>query len=766
MNKRIVFCLFYLASVLMVCSNLSHVMAEDAKKTIEDEIQSTKKDIEDIRNRIESIKLQEGTQASELTPEIKSYIANKIDKLEAIEIFYQRQLKALQNQVELIKEEKSLLENNTNGELIPISRKPPFPLSFYDEYLNRLTEGLQQKETLEIEKNLAEKTLENTMVRLKEAQQEVRFMNEQMQAEEGPLKKAKLKQELELNRLEEELASAIVRYKKIYSENIKKSFNMAVIKHESLQNAVNYISGHLFYDPVDFRKEIDDLDRRKNELQNEKDELIRAQQGVDKQWLKASTGLDRTTEQNRPVAEAALKASEMWREAYQRKINFLDETLAIIDEQKEIMKKRYELLRIDVEYEKITQWKKEIRISLDRIQKLSDLQQRYQNPVRIQLTKIYENMTSDTISSQMYNHLKSQFEALKTISDANFFYLAQLNLTGQLYQRLMNELVSKQSGPSLWQRIQPVFLTARDVWRFEILAIDEQSITVGKVIIALTILGLGIFLSNIAIRIIQKRILHRLKIGENVIFITEKLTYYFMLLMVILIALRIVNIPLTVFTFFGGALAIGIGFGAQKLLGNFISGFIIMFEQPIKVGDVIEMENIVGVVEDIGIRCTRVRTFQSIHVLVPNSFFLENSVINWTHNNNNVRAQVTVGIAYGSPTRKVKQLLLKAVSEHNRIHKRPEPFVLFNDFGDNALIFDVFFWITVYKLIDRKLIESDVRFIIDELFRQSDIVIAFPQRDVHFDNDKPLKVEVVDNNTRHHTLTGSPVTLKDGEHLK
>lgn len=746
MRKRIVFCLFYSVFVLIVCLNLSRAAAEELEKTIEDEIQSIQKNIEDIQSRIESLKRQKDMRADELTPALKSYITKKIEKLENIEIFYQRQKKALKNRLDLIKEEKTLLESDTNGQLISISRKPPFPLSFYDEYLNRLTESMQQKETLEIEKKLAEKTLENVKLRLKEAQQEVRFMKEEVQAEEDPSRKAELRRELELARLEEELASVIVRYKKIYSENIQKSFNMAVIKHESLQKVINYISGHLFYDPGDLKKEIEKLDKRKKELQNEKDELIKLQQKAEKQWLKANKDLSLTSGANRAIAEAVLKASEIWREAYQRKINYIDETIMLIDEQNEIWRKRYEILRIELEYEKITQWRKEVLMRLERIQKLIDLQQKYQGNIRLQLTKVYEDMTVGEAPSKMNEQLKKQFEALKMISDANFFYLAQLNSTGQLYQRLLNEMAGKQKGPSFWQRIQPVFLTARDIWRFEILAIDDQSITVGKIIIALTILIVGIFLSNLAIRSIEKRILHRLKIRESALFITEKLTYYFMLLMVILIALRIVNIPLTVFTFFGGALAIGVGFGAQKLLGNFISGFIIMFEQPIKVGDVIETENMIGVVEDIGMRCTRIRTYQSIHVLVPNSFFLENSITNWTHNNNNVRAQVTVGVVYGSPTRDVKRLLLKAVSDHNRILKRPEPFVVFSDFGDNALIFDIFFWITVYKVMDRKLIESDIRFIIDELFRQANIVIAFPQRDVHFDKDKPLQVEIINNN--------------------
>jgi small-conductance mechanosensitive channel len=108
-----------------------------------------------------------------------------------------------------------------------------------------------------------------------------------------------------------------------------------------------------------------------------------------------------------------------------------------------------------------------------------------------------------------------------------------------------------------------------------------------------------------------------------------------------------------------------------------------------------------------------------------------------------VRTNVTVGVVYGSPVQEVRRLLIQAVREHPRVIKEPEPFVLFNDFGDNSLIFDVCFWIRIIRLLERRLIESDVRFRIDELFREAGIVIAFPQRDVHLDTQRPLELKIL-----------------------
>jgi small-conductance mechanosensitive channel len=224
----------------------------------------------------------------------------------------------------------------------------------------------------------------------------------------------------------------------------------------------------------------------------------------------------------------------------------------------------------------------------------------------------------------------------------------------------------------------------------------------------------------------------------------QKILTYTAYLLILLFALRIVNIPIAAFAFLGGAIAIGIGFGAQNLINNFISGFIMMAERPINIGDLIELEGIVGKVEEIGARCTRVRTGENIHILVPNSSFLEKNITNWTLSDRRIRTKVTAGVIYGSPVRKVEELMIRAVMEEKKTLKTPAPFVLFHDFGDNALIFEVYFWITIHQIIERRIIESTIRFRIDDLFREAGIVIAFPQQDVHFDADKPLKIRMID----------------------
>jgi small-conductance mechanosensitive channel len=138
-----------------------------------------------------------------------------------------------------------------------------------------------------------------------------------------------------------------------------------------------------------------------------------------------------------------------------------------------------------------------------------------------------------------------------------------------------------------------------------------------------------------------------------------------------------------------------------------------------------------------------IRTFDNFHIIVPNSAFLENNVINWTHDDNKVRIHLQVGVAYGSPTRKVEELILQAIAEHHMTVSPPEPVALFDDFGDSALIFHGLFWIRMTRPMDRRRTLSDIRYRIDELFREAGVVIAFPQRDVHLDAIAPVSVRLV-----------------------
>lgn len=277
----------------------------------------------------------------------------------------------------------------------------------------------------------------------------------------------------------------------------------------------------------------------------------------------------------------------------------------------------------------------------------------------------------------------------------------------------------------------------------ELTEIGGESITVRKIFYLLVILIVGLAGGHIAIRFIRMFLQDRWKLESNVVLIFEKLSHYFWFIIVIYFALNYVNIPLTIFTFLGGAIALGIGFGAQNLINNFLCGLILMGEQPIRIGDWVDVDGQTGIITNIGARASRLKLFSGIDMLIPNSKFLENNVINWTLSDKNLRLKITIGVAYGSPTRDVARLMMRAVTEHGLVLEEPEPKVIFEEFGDSALQFSAFFWVEITPFSDTRVVMSDIRHRIDKLFREADITIAYPQRDLHLDSIAPIEVRLL-----------------------
>ena len=226
--------------------------------------------------------------------------------------------------------------------------------------------------------------------------------------------------------------------------------------------------------------------------------------------------------------------------------------------------------------------------------------------------------------------------------------------------------------------------------------------------------------------------------SADTIHLFKRLFYIVAGAILIVTTLDVMNVPLTAFAFLSGAVAIGVGFGAQNIINNFISGWILMWERPIRIGDFLEVDGARGSVETINTRSTRIRRVDGVHMLLPNSKLLENTVVNWTLIDNLTRTSVRVGVAYGSDCKLVARLIEQATQQQEDILTEPKPVVIFDDFGDNALMFETFFWVNATKERDLRVIRSQVRFTIDELFAEHDIVIAFPQRDVHLDGTLQL----------------------------
>ena len=284
--------------------------------------------------------------------------------------------------------------------------------------------------------------------------------------------------------------------------------------------------------------------------------------------------------------------------------------------------------------------------------------------------------------------------------------------------------------------------TLKTIWNFELFRIAGSSVVVSQLVLVAIVLVAGYFVSKLIERFIQKR-LAETDLRADAAYLLQRIIFYTLIIVLVMTALALLNVPLAAFAFVSGAVAIGVGFGAQNIINNFISGWILLTERPIRIGDFIEIDDSMGIVERIGNRSTRILRVDGVHMMIPNSQLLERVVVNWTLVDKRIRTIVRVGVAYGSPVRKVAELIRQAVSAEADVLAEPAPMVVFDDFGDNALIFDVYFWAEVGGERFLREIRSSIRFRLDELFREHDITIAFPQRDVHMNTLSPLQVQMV-----------------------
>jgi len=290
------------------------------------------------------------------------------------------------------------------------------------------------------------------------------------------------------------------------------------------------------------------------------------------------------------------------------------------------------------------------------------------------------------------------------------------------------------------------------IWNMELYLAEEdafidgkkvtsyRAVTLGKLLRLTMILVVGCFLLRFLSGRLRKALQKRGRTTEAALDLASRAFFGMGLFLILIYGLHTAHIPFTAFAFLGGALAIGVGFGTQTLLKNLISGIILIFERPFKVGDVLEADGVLGRIRRIGIRASIVQHFDGIETLIPNSCLLENQVTNWSFSDSHIRHSINIGVAYGSPARDVANKLLEVADEHGLVLSHPKPEVRFEDFGDNALIFQLLFWFDGSKTQPFPL-ASDLRFMIDKAFSDAGIVIAYPQRDIHLDTSSPLKVE-------------------------
>ena len=282
-------------------------------------------------------------------------------------------------------------------------------------------------------------------------------------------------------------------------------------------------------------------------------------------------------------------------------------------------------------------------------------------------------------------------------------------------------------------KLNKMNMTLNEFLNHIIVATKDFDITVYELLTVLLIL----FITYIFIRILQRIIHRREKIklfdsGRSHAIL--QIIKYILWITAIVVSLQTLGIKLTLLLAGSAAILVGLGLGLQQIFQDIMSGIAILFEGTLKVGDIVEIQDdIVGRVIEIGLRTSKIETRDNIMMVVPNSKFVTDIVINWSHMEKRTRFHVNVGVAYGSDVEKVTRILLDCADRHEKISKTTKPFVRFKDFGDSSLDFQLFFWTTETFQVEN--IKSEIRYEINALFKEQGVQIPFPQRDVHIKSE-------------------------------
>lgn len=275
--------------------------------------------------------------------------------------------------------------------------------------------------------------------------------------------------------------------------------------------------------------------------------------------------------------------------------------------------------------------------------------------------------------------------------------------------------------------------------------INEEPITIIGILIFFAILFFASLLSKFLRKLLKSKISDVAHVDRGVNYALQRILHYCILAVGVVIALQFIGIDLGSLAVITGFLSVGIGFGLRNITSNFISGIILLFERPISPGDRVTVaEEYQGNVEKISMRATVINTIDNVSIIVPNSYFIEQDVINWSHGDRKIRIHIPIGVAYGSDTEKVKNCLLKVAQEHPNVMDDPSPNVWFREFGNSSLDFDLIAWIPEPKKILKT--KSDLNYVINKIFREEEIEIPFPQHDLHF-RSSPGTLKMENNKT-------------------
>lgn len=697
----------------------------------------------------ELLSLQEIVDASPPVrpPEILAEIQKQIDLLVQIKQIHGQQLSMLKRVESSDTAQKQAKVNLDKIRLQGPDEKPPYSYVLLDRLRDELKAEQEQEKSVSGIQASAQDFHKRSLSQLEEKAAVYRRVKDTLDANPDPGSATLLQAQLRTALLDRKMAQEIVTLRELETKSAQERVETYKLRLQWMEERIRWIQQTVTFTQADLDAQLAQYDKAEATLKEEMEKQRKALEAADK---KLADLLDNPA--STPEKEEEINARRTERDTAQVAIGTMETRLSWIPDRRKVWKQRFEIINGTAERGQITPWREEAAKALDLLQERENGLNVFISVLRNRLINLLSRR--DALTEPSKTLLKWMDEQKASLEKQITFVQDNLNSLAMLrrdYGKLIAAIDETYKSWSLtdWMafgmdKIEDILNTEIYVYKttLEDGTTEETSFRIRTILSLILYFAIGILSIRFFSYVLLKRIVIHLGIHESALETLQPMSFYLLLIVLTFYTLHVYQIPLTMFAVVGGAVAIGIGFGTQTIFNNFISGLIILMERPIRVGDVIDVDGTAGMVVRVGARCTQIQAGNNIDVLIPNSKILENKVINWTLSDDLYRTSVALGVAYGSPLRDVFRIMRKAVDEHGLILKKPEPFVVFRDFGDNALSFEVFFWIRL-GTSNRLIVESDVRHRLDNLFREAGITLAFPQRDLHLDTPAPLRIHLV-----------------------
>ena len=703
-----------------------------AKKEAEENDPSAPLDREGVEQRRAALaeelqSTRELLKQAETDPAAAKTVSAQVSVLERLDGVYAEQLRTLQHRSDLQAEAKEVAT-------VRERRQPPAAVLPPERNLALLDQLYERQEYLADAEQWLERDVENATAALGDARKEFdareearRKTRDAVEAKKGAV------DTLRQAELESRLAKENLRLRLLALETLKHQQALIAPKRAVLEPQLTWLVANVVISEEAVAKEKEARAKREAELE---DALTAARAEADR-----SAAVLNSTAEIDGVADEVVDLRRDARRVADRRVGLLTRQVQRLTDFASVRAQRRGVLEGETDHAELESWADRNRLELgslsrQRTQHVAELVRARQQQRDLEIAMAGEGADETKGRREAREALRETLARWTETADVEVMDLDRITRERERLQRELGREVSLFSWPDMWRRTRTGI---SDAWSHELFIVNDQPVRVRTLLwVALLAVG-GVVLSHRLSRTVGGIAARQLSWTRGRRAAWQTLLFYGLLALILFNVFELFNLSLTQFSVVSGALAVGLGFGSQNLINNFISGIILLIERPVSEGDLIELDGQQLWVERIGMRSTIVRSLDNINMVVPNSRLLEQPVINWTLSDDIVRLKIKVGVAYGSDTRKVERVLNELLRQSDVVLPEPEPLVLFDAFGDNALGFEAIFHT---RIEHRFAALTGIRHGIAERFVAEGIVIAFPQRDVHLDTSRPLEVNL------------------------